>query len=184
MTQTQRLDEFQDMLEQGLLKVCAMSGFDIDTMMSPDIEARWDSLLKDYMADAVENINGYPHSAIGFAAYLGMAVAHQWDSDWARYKDKSYRSYCGERGFDDMDDHIADDLLHLEEGYKARLSKAVLNCAQATLDLMRHEGIETGTEYGFYILVRCCTALYRTGVALELTRLGYKKQFIDTSSLS
>lgn len=175
----ERLDAFQEMLERGLVKVCAMSGLPLEMMSSPDIDDRWDILLKGYMADAVQNFNDFPQAALGFAAYLGMAVASQWDKDWPHYKDKTYKSYYGDRGFDDMDDHITDKILHLNDAQKSKLAKAMLNCTQATLDLMRHEGIETDTEYGFYILVRCYTAMYKIGVAIELNRLGYKKQVLN-----
>lgn len=174
----EQLDEFQKMLEDGLVKVCAMSGLAIEMLSSPDIEERWDILIKGYVEDAVNNINDYPQAALGFAAYLGMAVVNQWDKDWAHYKDKRYKSYYGERGYDDMDDHIVNDILHLGDAQISKLKKCMLNCTQATLDLLRHEQIELLTEYGFYVLVRCYTAMYRLGEAIELGRLGYKKQAV------
>lgn len=174
----ERLDEFQTMLEEGLVKVCAMSGLPIEMLSSPDIEEKWDKLVKGYVGDAVENFNDYPQAALGFASYLGMAVANQWDKDWPHYKDKSYKSYYGDRGYDNMDDHIVNDILHLNAAQIEKLKKCMLNCTQATLDLLRHEQIEVQTEFGFYVLVRCYTAMYRIGEAIELSRLGYKKQAV------
>ena len=180
----EELDSFQNMLEEGLVKVCGMSGLPIDMMGSPDIDEKWDYLLKGYVADAIGNLNSYPDAALGFASYLGMAVANQWDKDWAHYKDKTYKSFYGDRGFDDMDEHITGKILHLNDAQCRKLSKCILNCAQATRDLLRHEGIETQTEYGFFILVRCYTAMFRIGAAIELNRLGYKKQKLPYGNLS
>ena len=172
----ERLDRFQEILENGLVKVCGMSGIQLEMMTSPDIDDKWnDVLLKGYTADAVNNVNDYPQAALGFAAYLGMAVANQWDTDWNSFRDVPYASYYGNRGFDDMDDHIVDDVLRLDSLIADKIRKTVLNCTQATQDLLRHEGIETRSEFGFYILVRCYSALFRIGVSLELHRLGYRK---------
>ena len=173
---TEELDKFQQTLEDGLVKVCRMSGLPIDMMGSPDIDDKWDILIKGYVADAIENYNDYPDAALGFAAYLGMGVANQWDKDWAHYKDKTYKSYYGDRGFDNMDERIAEGILHLNPEQCRKLSRCILNCAQATRDLIRHQDIDIQTEYGFYILTRCYTAMYRIGAAIELNRLGYKKQ--------
>lgn len=179
---TEELDKFQQILEDGLLRVCAMSGVPVEMMGSQDIDDKWDHLIKGYVADAVENYNDYPDAALGFAAYLGMAVANQWDKDWAHYKDKTYKSYYGDRGFDDMDEHITGNILHLKPEQCRKLSRCILNCAQAARDLIRHQGIDTGTELGFYVLVRCYTAMYRIGAAIELNRLGYKKQKVTQYS--
>ncbi len=78
-----------------------------------------------------------------------------------------------------MDDHIVDDVLCLDSLISAKVRRAVLNCTQATQDLLRHEAIETQSEYGFYILVRCYTAMFRIGVSLELYRLGYRKTYLN-----
>lgn len=184
MADTERLDEFQQILENGLLKVCAMSGLSVEMMTSPDVDDKWDQLLKGYASDAIDNFGKYPDAALGFAAYLGMAVANQWDKDWTHYKEKHYRSYYGDEGFDNMDDHITRDVLHLNDGQIAELKRCILNCTQATLDLIRHEEIELQTEYGFYILVRCCTALFRIGESIELVRLGYKKTAVPIQPAS
>lgn len=178
MIDSKTLDNFEATLEQGLYKVCDMSGVPATQMGSEDIDAKWEEFLQHYVADAVQNINDFPKAAIGFAAYLGMAVANQWDKDWAHYKDKRYKQYYGDRGFDNMDDHIVEDILHLNSEQSAKLTSCILNCAQATLDLLRHEQIEMDTETGFYVLVRCYGVMFRLGEAIELSRLGYKKQIV------
>ncbi|MCQ2117434.1 MAG: hypothetical protein MJY76_04770 [Bacteroidales bacterium] len=178
------LDDFQKILEDGLVKVCSMSGFALNGIMtSPDLDEKWDSMLKEYVADAINNFNDYPQAALGFASYLGMAVANQWDASWTENKDNTYRSYYGNRGYDNMDDHIVQDILRLSPLQADKLSRTMLNCTQATLDLLRHEHIELQTKNGFYVLVRCYTAMFRLGVSIELTRLGYKKQIVPNASV-
>ncbi|HIT47644.1 MAG TPA: hypothetical protein IAC35_07295 [Candidatus Cryptobacteroides merdipullorum] len=55
-----------------------------------------------------------------------------------------------------------------------KISDTLLSCALATLGLIRHEGIETQTERGFFVLTRSYSVLYRIGAGIELQRLGYK----------
>lgn len=172
------LDSFEKTLQDGLLKVCdglgVLSG---EVLESPDVNGRWDAFIKDYVGDAVENFNEYPQSAIAWAGFLGMGVAHLWDRDWKRCAVAAYPDFYGKRGFDDMDEHILHDILGLplDSDETARLSGALSSCAIATLGLIRHEGIESQTSNGFYVLVRAYSVMYRIGAAIELRRLGYKK---------
>jgi len=173
--ETVQLDRFERTLEEGLVKICANAGMLDGMMTSEDIDAKWEEYIKDYVSDAVENFNGYPVAAIGFSAFLGMAVANGWDRDWDNSKKAPYSHWYGNRGFDDMDDHILGDVLKLQEEYGKKVSNLIESCAEATLGLIRHEGIEAQTAEGFYVLVRCCSVLFRIGEAIELKRLGYKK---------
>ncbi|MCQ2180409.1 MAG: hypothetical protein MJY91_09975 [Bacteroidales bacterium] len=174
MENSQILDKFESVLEAGLLKICNGAGILDKMLISPDLTGTWEKYLKDYVADAVENFNQYPEAAVGFASFLGMAVANNWDADWTAHKDDSYQSYYGSRGFDDMDDHIIEDVLHLKADYGRKVSDTMMSCAIAALGLISHEGIETQTELGFYILNRCYSVMFRIGAAVELQRLGYR----------
>lgn len=170
------LAQFEQILEDGLCKMCSSAGLmDSTITLSPDIDQQWDKYIKDYVADAVENYNSFPEAAIGFAAFLGMAVAFNWDKDWDRYKNREYSYYYGIHGFDDMDDHILDDILKLKADQSKRVSDSIKNCAIAAINLMRHQGIQTDTAFGFFALTRCYCVMYRLGAAIELKRLGYKK---------
>lgn len=172
------LDNYEQLLESGLLKVCNGAGLLGDEVLkTPDVEEKWDEYIKDYIADAVSNFNSYPEAAIAFAGFLGLGVARNWDNHWAKYRHLTYKEYYGERGWDDMDEHILRDLLKLdlESAEAKKISDTLLNCADATLGLIRHQGIETQTEMGFYILARSYTVLFRIGAAIEIYRLGYKK---------
>ena len=171
----QRLDSFQDTLQDGLLKLCRNAGIcGAELLSSSDIESKWSSFAKDYIADAVENFNSYPEAAIAWAAFLGMGVANDWDTDWQAAKDKPYKSYYGPRGWDDMDEYILGPCLHLKADYAKKVSQTFDSCALATMGLLRHEAIETWSKEGFYALARIYGTMFRIGACAELYRLGYK----------
>jgi hypothetical protein len=177
MVDSAYLDTYEHLLEDGLLKLCRGAGLlEGEVLGSPDLEAEWNGYIRDYTADAVENFNSYPEASLSWAAFLGLGVAHNWDSDWGIYRDAPYSSYYGSRGWDDMDEHILRDVLRLplDSPEARKISDTLLSCALATLGLIRHEGIETQTELGFYILTRSYTVLFRIGAAIELKRLGYR----------
>lgn len=173
------LDAFEDILQGGLVKICTASGLLAgEALSSEDIDGKWDEYVKDYVADAVENFNSYPHAALSFAAFLGMGVAAAWDRDWEKGAKAPYSSYYGSRGWDDMDEHILHDIfyLNLEKDEAKKIQGAMMNCAEACLGLIRHEGFEAQTADGFYILVRAYGVFYRIGAAIALKRMGYRKQ--------
>ena len=104
MDNTEFLDNYEKTLERGLLRVCSSAELLSDELLeSPDIDEMWDTYAKDYIADAVENFNDYSEAAIAWAGFLGMGVAHNWDSHWTFHRHDSYSSYYGRRGWDDMD---------------------------------------------------------------------------------
>lgn len=173
------LDRYESTLRDGLVKICSGEGL-LDTgdiLSSPDIDAKWDEYIKDYVADAVSNFNDYSAAAIAWAGFLGMGVAYNWDLNWRLHHKDAYSDYYGRRGWDDMDEHIMHDLLGLDlEGDEARkISRVMQSCAYATLGLISHEGIETQTAQGFYVLSRSYTVMYGIGAAIELKRLKYRK---------
>lgn len=177
MADTKYLDDFENMLRDGLVKVCRNAGLlgQEKFQSSEDITAKWnDELLKDFTADAVENFNDYPEATLAWAGFLGMAVANGWDKDWSAHKSDRYQDFYGPRGFDDMDENILWNILHLKEDYSRTVSSCLNSCALATLGLIRHQGIEAQTAEGFYILIRAYSVMYEIGAAVELRRLGYK----------
>ena len=178
MADTQYLDKFETILTDGLQKILKGCGVMKEGMLpdSEDILSIWqDSYLESYVGDAVENFNQYPEAALAWAAYLGMGVANNWDKDWAAHSKDAYTSYYGPRGWDDMDEYITGVMLHLKEDWIQKLCDAFYSCAESTLALIRHEGIEPQTPEGFYILVRSYCVFYKLGAAVELQRLGYSK---------
>ena len=183
MPDTQFLDNFENVLRDGIVKVCRSWGLlSGDKLRSTtDITDKWrDEYLQEYMGDAVENFNSYPESTIAWPGFLGMAVANRWDDDWKTHSFDRYQDYYGSRGFDDMDEHILADILHLKEDYAAKVSDAMSSCAVATLGLIKHEGIEAQTAQGFYVLVRAYSVMFEIGAAIELERLGYRMVKLDS----
>lgn len=171
------LDIFEGKLEQEMLKLCSSYNMLSGTLLATnDIDEKWRELAPEYMADAVLQINQYPTVAIAWAGYLGMAIAHGWDADWDAFKEVEYKSYYGERGFDDMDEHIIKNLLNIElESPQATAIEDMLRrCAQCAISMIRHEQIEGQTSVMFHIIARACKVMFRIGAAMELKRLGYK----------
>ncbi|MCQ2181396.1 MAG: hypothetical protein MJY50_04995 [Bacteroidales bacterium] len=183
MEQEEYLDRYERILQDGLVKLCTGAGLlSGEALSCPDADGWWDVWVKDYIGDAVDNFNEYPMAAIGWAAFLGMGVAWKWDSAWPSGNAPaklSYRAFYGSRGFDDMDEHIMWDLLGLTHECGRKVSDTVLSCAQAALGLIQHEGVETQTSLGFYVLSRTYSVMFRIGVAMELQRLGYRKVLLD-----
>ena len=54
-----------------------------------------------------------------------MAVAQWWDQDWGRHHGKGYEALQGSRGFDDMDEHILQNIL----GYSLDSEEAGISAA-------------------------------------------------------
>ena len=186
MADTQYLDKYEAILTDGLIKILKGCGVMQEGLLpdSEDILSIWqDSYLEPYVGDAVENFNQYPEAALAWAAYLGMGVANNWDKDWEAHSKDPYTAYYGPRGWDDMDEYITGVQLHLKEDWIQKLCSAFYSCAENTLALIRHEGIEPQTSEGFYILVRSYCVFYKLGAAVELQRLGYSKVGINPSEI-
>lgn len=177
-----QLTNFEELLEDGLVKVCRNAGLMDEVMTSPDIDGKWEEFIRDYVADGISNYNSYPDAALGFAAYLGMGVAHHWDGRWEAHRLDTYSSYYGNRGYDNMDDHIVSDILRLSREDTDKVKQALQCCTAATEALIRHQEIEPQTSTGFYALVRCFSVFFRIGVSIELYRLGYKKEPVNITS--
>lgn len=126
------LDDFEARLTDGLLRLCTSFGMlDGILLESEDINAKWKEFAPEYMADAVPNIREFPEAAIGWAGYIGLATAKWWDEDWGKHHNEKYSSLLGPRGFDDMDEHIMENILGLERGSADAgvISKTLLCCA-------------------------------------------------------
>lgn len=176
------LDRFENRMQDEMLKVCTSKGMLDGVLLSgEDIDGLWKVLAPEYVADAVVQVQDYPVVSLAWAAYLGMAVAYGWDADWAVYSKKSYQSYYGQEGYDDMDEHIVRDLLGLAlDGDEAiRLAEVLRSCAQSGISLIRHEGIEPQSPLAFHVFARACRVMFRIGAAIQLRRMGYKFEKVD-----
>lgn len=142
---------------------------------APDIKDKWEEVGQAYLPDGVREFNGYPVVSLGWMMYVGMAVAQMWDEDWQRYSslDNIYTHLRDQRGYDNMDEYIREEVLHLSgDDYKAT-EDLVGECAARTHSNLRHGGFEPGTRPAFQAYVACLHQLYLMGAAVQLKTLGY-----------
>ncbi len=183
----QYYDTYEENLQREILKMCTSLGMlDGELLGSEDIDQKWKEWAPEYIAEALPEVNSYPDFAIACAGYAGMAVAQWWDSDWGPHHNAAYESLHGERGFDDMDEHIVQKILGLElDSIEAKqIMNILLCCAQKAESFIQHEEIEHQTVKAFHIFARTVKVMFRTGAALQLKRLGYKFQKVDLNKLS
>ncbi len=171
------LDKFEQTLVQNLVQLC--SGWNRlggQLLASEDLDALWEPIAEGYMPDGVREIAKYPTVSLGWMMYIGMALGHLWDKDWKRVqKQEDVYAFLREpRGFDAMDEHIAEDILKLNPGEAEKLEEVVRTCATVALTQIRREGVEPQSPMAFHIYVRAIHALYVVGIAVELFRMGYK----------
>ncbi|MBR5849922.1 MAG: hypothetical protein IKZ12_02520 [Alistipes sp.] len=177
MEQTEYFDTFENNLLTELLKLCTSHEMLSGTLLSSeDIDARWKEYAPEYMADAVPQVNSYPAAAMAWAGYVGMAVAHWWDTAWEEKATAPYSELHGAAGFDDMDEKIAQEILglSLESEEYGKIEQILRSCAHTAMNMIRREDTEAQTTKAFYLFARTTRTLFRIGAALELKRLGYK----------
>ena len=145
-------------------------------MLTPDFEQMWQRLVPDFSADALREFNGYPEVSLAWAAYLGAAVACLWDRDWTTYKDCGYAFFCGEKGFDYMDEHITEDILGLKLDSPQAVNLADFFRSKATeaYGMLLHSGVEPGTVDAYNAVMEAFYAMYTLGSGHILAKLGYK----------
>lgn len=176
MEEKQYYEEFENGLVQRLVDVCLSKGMpDRVFPETEDIDAKWRSLAPEFLKDAVHNINSWPQFTLGCAAYAGMAAAKIWDADIDKFNSLTYANLLGSRGFDDMDDHIVKEILghDLDGEIAKKLSGMWYSCAEAAMNLIDHEQIESATAKAYNILFRALTAMFRMGAAFQLKVMGY-----------
>lgn len=181
------LETFENHVQEELLRLCTSAGLLNGVLLATDdIDNHWHALAPEYMADAVPQVKDYPTVSVAWAAYLGLGVAWGWDQNWDSYSKKNYQSYYGKEGFDDMDEHIIQNLLKLQlDGYEAKgIENIIRRCGETTVSLIRHEGIEPQSTTAFHVFARACRVMFRIGAAIELKRLGYRFEKMDVSDSS
>lgn len=167
---------FGNQIQEHLLEVCTSQGLLKGALLeSPDIDETWERLASSYYGDAIKEFNAYPEFSLGCAGYLGMAVAKLWDEDWERYSALPYSFFQGERGFDDMDDHILDNILSDKDFHV----QAMQSCSAAAYNFMMKSGVEHGTAEAYRMVLEAMSAMFKTGAAIELCRLGYKYEKVS-----
>lgn len=180
-------DTYEENLQREILKMCTSLGMlDGELLNSEDIDQKWKEWAPEYIADALPEVNSYPEFAIACAGYAGMATAQWWDQDWGRHHSADYSSLHGPRGFDDMDEHIVQNILGLSLGSveAKQIMNILLCCAQKAVTFIQHEHIESQTVKAFHIFARTVKVMFKTGAALQLKRLGYKFQKVDLNRIN
>lgn len=150
-----------------------------DPVKMPDItdmEACWESIAEAYMPDGVREFAQYPMASLGWMMYVGMAVAKFWDTDWERYskEENLYLLLRNMRGYDAMDEAIAEQVLRVGKPEQERIAKIVMHCAQIAYDAITRSGIEPSTPQAFVAYADALHALYAMGAATQLHAMGYR----------
>ena len=173
----EELNRIEEQLQEGLLKISSGLGLlDGTLLQSDDLEGKWKEWAPEYMALAVKEINEYPEFTLACAAYAGTAAAKWWDEDWGRHHGEPFASLLGKRGFDDMDDHISNDILgYAPDSTEAGVLRSAFECLSSQAwSFLNHSAVERGTKDAFYALSRAANVLFRLGAAIELKKLGYR----------
>ncbi len=170
------IKEYEEKLINYLLEKATEGGLLEGTLLnSPDIDERWMLYAPSYYGDCVKEFNKYPEYVLACAGYLGMAVAFHWDKDWAKYMDKPYSFYQSERGFDDMDDHINDNILK-----NSRFSVPAMElCSHAAYHFLMENRFDPGSTMAYKCFLATVAVMYRMGEAIELRKLGYKFEKVN-----
>ena len=182
MEQIEYFDTFENNLLQELMKISTSHKMLEGTLLSSeDLDERWKEYAPEYMADAVPQLNSFPAAAIAWAGYVGMAVAHRWDENWELYATEPYEKLHGEQGFDDMDEHIVQNILGLalDSEVAHKIEEMMRRAANTAITYIRREEVEAQTTKAFYIFARTTRVLFRIGAAMELHRLGYKFEKVN-----
>ena len=181
----QYLIRLEEKMQNELLRLCTERGALKGVLLATDdIDEHWKILAPEYMADAVPEVAKYPTVSVSLAAYLGLAVAYGWDSDWENFLKFPYRSYYGEQGFDDMDEHIVRDLLRLplDSRTAKELEETIRCCGEKGVDLIRFEQVPPQSELAFHVFARACKSMFRIGAAIQLKRMGYNFEKVNVGN--
>ncbi len=175
------LQQYEQKLEEALTAVCREAKAlpqEGPLPYTEDLVEKWKEIAPEYMADAVPQIAEYPEVSVAWAAYLGMAWANVWHSDWKHEKKREYKSFYGPRAFDDMDEHILFEELGLQKGSEAHhfIESLILKLSSLAVTLIRREQIEPQSVLAFHVFARCTKVMFLMGAALRLTQLGYSMQ--------
>lgn len=182
------LNSFEERLLVNLLQRVTSHGLLTGELLaSEDLDDKWRSSAAEYMAAAVPQIEKYPLAAIAWAGYFGMGAAVLWDTDWESYCDVEdlFSLMVSPRGFDCMDEYIVEGLMGypLDSKQAQVLNAVMLECASIAENSIRKEQIEAQSVMAFQIFARSTKVLFRIGVSISLSLLGYKytKSSIDNS---
>ena len=170
------IDKFEEQLHQDLHQFLqSMKEIDARLPECPDVEEKWEQIVKAYIPDGIREFNDFPSASLGWMMYIGMAIAKFWDAEWEIYTkiEDLYAYMRDKRGYDAMDEYIREDVLLLRGVDYTVLENLVGECASRVYNALRHQNIEPGTKEAFNAYVSCLHQLYLFGAAMQLNRMGY-----------
>ena len=169
---------FEDGLKNDLHKYLVSVGR-VDKILpeTPDLEDMWTAVRDAYLPDGVREFTDYPVVSLGWMMFLGMAVAKYWDTDWEKYSAEGgaaiYTRLRDEKGYDNLDDNILENVLGLKGEDAEKTSEIVGECASRTLSYLQHSSVEAGTAEAAECYLAALHDLFIMGGAMELNALGY-----------
>ena len=171
------MENFGDKLKVLLLQYLRQEGVVGERFpICQDVEDKWQNILTAYMPDGVREYNEYPMVSLGWIMFVGMAMAKYWDLDWEKYADKDdiYETLRKQRGFDEMDEYILEEVLEFDEEKCKKITDIVAECACITNTFLRNQNIEPGTKAAVEAYLECLHQMYLMGMAVQLNDMGYK----------
>ena len=143
----------------------------------PDIEELWPSIEEAYLPDGAREFQEYPIVSLGWIMFVGMALAVYWDEDWEKYGKETgaqlYAKIKDGKGYDELDDYVLYDILHLDKEEAEKVSSLVGECASRVLSALHRSQFEAGTADAVRAYQVALKQLYLFGVGMELNALGY-----------
>jgi hypothetical protein len=172
-------EKYRDDLTAYLLKAATGKGYLKGVLLeTSDLDDAWQTFAPSFIPDAVREFNAYPDYCLACAGYLGMAVALLWDRDWPKYRGVPYSFFQSGRGFDDMDDHITDNILK----DRKHSVPAMQTCSANAYHFLMRECTEPGTAEAYQFFLVTVEVMFKIGAAIELGRLGYKYEKVNIGS--
>ena len=171
------MENFSDNLKVLLLQYRRQEGAVGERFpICQDVEDKWQNILNAYIPDGVREYNEYPMVSLGWIMFVGMAMAKFWDLDWEKYaeKDDIYETLREQRGFDEMDEYILEEVLCFDEENCKKTTDLVAECACITNTFLRNQNIEHGTKAAVEAYFECLHQMYLMGMAVQLNVMGYK----------
>ena len=170
------LEKYEDSLAEHLVRMLSIDGkLDGRLLTTDDFYQKWNDMAPSYCADSIKEIADYPLVSLGWAMYLGLAVAKYWDDEWEIYSKipNLYEYIRDKRGYDNMDDYIKEEILCLDSEESARMEQLVQTISQQVLARIHHEQIEPQSPMAYHVYLSSVKVLFHIGASVELKLLGY-----------
>ena len=175
------LERYADELEGLLLRLAREEGLlGKQFLETEDLTELYLNVVKPYLGDAVPDFEQYPLVSLGWIAFVGIALAVQWDAYWVHYGalggEQLYLQLRQPRGWDELDEYVMQEVLGLEAGgeEERRYTDFLRRAAEQTYSALMHEQAEPSSPLAFRLYTQSLYVLYRLGVSLGLDFLGYR----------